>query len=54
MIKLLICLIIGHKKYSPHVLSGEDFMTMKDLLGVKLLTVNICERCKKLYVRFTP
>lgn len=49
MLKKIVCLIAGHKKYQPKALSGDDLITLRDSLGVKLMTVNVCERCKKVY-----
>jgi hypothetical protein len=51
MIQFLICLAIGHKKYTPHcVISNKgDFIRMEDALGHTLIAINVCERCGKLY-----
>ncbi len=43
------CLLFGHKKYRPNCLNGTDIIEIKDMLGVKLVSVNICERCGAVY-----
>jgi len=48
MVKLK-CLMFGHKKYSPKALENADLMSVHDSLGVKLVGVNICERCGRVY-----
>lgn len=49
MIKYIICFIKGHKKYNPKALNGVDVLTINDAMGVKLTSINICERCGKVY-----
>jgi len=48
MVKLK-CLLFGHKKYSPTALNSDDLMTITDALGSKLVSINICERCGRVY-----
>ena len=43
------CAIVGHKKYSPDALKGNEFIELKDQLGHSLVKVNICERCGSIY-----
>ena len=43
------CFFVGHKKYSPNALKGEEFMELKDALGESLVKVNVCERCGAVY-----
>ena len=52
MFRKLICLIFGHKKYQPNALNGHDFLELKDALNRQLVTINVCERCKKVYAEF--
>jgi hypothetical protein len=42
------CWLFGHKPLELKVLAGR-FIEVKDALGVKLLDVHLCERCKYLY-----
>jgi hypothetical protein len=49
MIDKIICAFLGHKKYSPKCLEGNDFITLKDDLDSKLVSINVCERCGAVY-----
>jgi hypothetical protein len=53
LFKKLKCWFLGHKKYNPKSLRNEDFMVLRDDLGQKLITVNICARCGSLYTNFS-
>jgi hypothetical protein len=48
----IICKILGHKKYSPKALEGNDLFEVKDSMGYTLVTINVCERCGKVYSTF--
>jgi len=45
----LKCLLFGHKKYNPDMLNNHDIIELKDALGVKLVSINICQRCGAVY-----
>lgn len=53
MWKKIKCLLFGHKKYEPNALDGEDFMTINDALGEKLISIHICQRCGAIYSDFS-
>ena len=45
----IICLFIGHKKYDPNILGGNDVLRISDALGSELVSINVCERCGAVY-----
>lgn len=52
MFKIIYCFIFGHKKYQPQVLYKRDFICLNDSLGSPLVSINVCERCKRVYAEF--
>jgi hypothetical protein len=44
----MICWFIGHKPLELKVLNGP-FAEVRDALGVSLVRVHLCERCKLVY-----
>ena len=52
MIKYILCFFFGHVKYEPQILkiSGrKDIITLYDILGEKLVSINVCKRCGAVY-----
>ena len=57
LIKFIICSIIGHEPYEPHILKdkrthlleGGTFITLFDALGIDLCHVKLCKRCQLVY-----
>jgi len=52
MLNFIICLIKGHKRYSPQALKGVALMEIKDALAQSLVKVHVCQRCKAVYAEF--
>lgn len=49
MFSRITCLIKGHKKYNPDILKGSSLIDLKDATGSHLVSINVCERCGKVY-----
>ena len=52
MINIIKCWLFGHKKYDPKSLYGKDILCLQDELNQRLVIINVCERCGKVYAEF--
>jgi hypothetical protein len=50
----LKCLILGHKRYKPKSLNGNHIILIRDSMGDKLVSIDVCERCGAVYSTFLP
>lgn len=43
------CFFFGHRKLKLQTLGDNDVLELRDCVGSKLIRVNVCSRCGRLY-----